>query len=99
MARFGWYGLRSAYALAKSLFAEDPARALIAGCAGHSILPLTHPLSAAVGMVFALTGHVVDWPCAEGGSHAITVRRQSERDRSQLCLRDTPEHSRDARRL
>jgi len=23
-------------------------------------------------MVFALTGHVVDWPCAEGGSHEIT---------------------------
>ncbi len=72
MARFGWYGLRSAYALAKSLFTEDPARALLAGCAGHSMLPLTHPLTAAVGMVFALTGHVVDWPCAEGGSHEIT---------------------------
>ena len=72
MARFGWYGLRSAYALAKSLFTEDPARALLAGCAGHSVLPLTHPLTAAVGMVFALTGHVVDWPCAEGGSHEIT---------------------------
>jgi phytoene dehydrogenase-like protein len=73
MARFGWYGLRSASSLAKSLFEGDLARGLLAGCAGHSILPMTHPLSAAVGMVFALSGHAVDWPVAEGGSRAITA--------------------------
>jgi phytoene dehydrogenase-like protein len=72
MARFGWHGLRSVASLARSLFRNDEARALLAGCAGHSILPLTHPITAAVGMVFALSGHAVDWPVAEGGSHAIT---------------------------
>src|SRR4029453_11397104 len=42
-----------------------------AGCAAHSILPLERPLTAAVATIFALTGHLTDWPVAEGGSHAI----------------------------
>ncbi len=71
MAHFGWYGLRSASHLARR-FKEPRARALLAGCAGHSILPLTRLPSAAVGLVFALTGHLIDWPVARGGSAAIT---------------------------
>jgi phytoene dehydrogenase-like protein len=47
------------------------ARALLAGCAAHAILPLEQPLTAAVGMIFALTAHVEDWPIAAGGSHSI----------------------------
>jgi phytoene dehydrogenase-like protein len=35
------------------------------------VLPLTQPLSSAMGVMFALTAHVVDWPVAEGGSRAI----------------------------
>lgn len=71
MARFGFYGLRSACRLAQR-FAEPRARALFAGCAAHSILPLTRLPSAAVGLVFALAGHLTDWPVARGGSAAIT---------------------------
>ncbi len=71
MAHFGWYGMRSAYHLARR-FAGPRARALFAGCAAHSILPLTRLPSAAVGLVFAVTGHLTDWPVARGGSAAIT---------------------------
>ena len=69
------YSLRAAFSanrLARLLFREAPARALFAGCAGHAILPLTQPLTAALGLLFAITGHVEDWPVARGGSHAIT---------------------------
>lgn len=71
MASFGLPGLLPATTLARWLFKESRARALLAGCAGHSILPLERPLTGAVGMLFALTGHLVDWPVAEGGSGSI----------------------------
>ena len=66
-----------------------------AGCAAHSILPLERPLTAAVGMIFALTAHVEDWPVAAGGSQAIAgalasylrVARRHDRDRHGSCDR------------
>jgi phytoene dehydrogenase-like protein len=70
--RFGLRAFRSARGLARSLFTFEPARALFAGCAAHSILPLDWLFTAAVGMVFATAGHVVDWPMARGGSASIT---------------------------
>ena len=47
------------------------ARALFAGNAAHSCLALDAPASAAIGLVLAIAGHAVDWPCARGGSQAI----------------------------
>ncbi|MDX2169053.1 MAG: NAD(P)/FAD-dependent oxidoreductase [Deltaproteobacteria bacterium] len=71
LARFGLPGLLPATTLLRRRFQDARARALLAGCAAHSILPLERPLSAAVGLIFALTGHVADWPVAAGGSQAI----------------------------
>jgi phytoene dehydrogenase-like protein len=71
LARFAWLGLRSAARLARR-FSGDPARALLAGCAAHSILPLERAVTAAVGLMFLVTAHVEAWPVAAGGSHAIT---------------------------
>ena len=71
MLRFGLLGLGSAARLARR-FEGPRARALIAGCAGHAILPLDRMVTAAVALMFALTGHVEPWPVAAGGSHAIT---------------------------
>jgi phytoene dehydrogenase-like protein len=71
MLRFGMRAAFSANRLARLLFRDAPARALFAGCAAHSILPLTSPLTAALGVMFAITGHVEDWPVAAGGSRAI----------------------------
>jgi phytoene dehydrogenase-like protein len=71
MMRFGLSAIRSAVGLAKR-FREPRARALFAGCAGHAIMPLEKPLTAALGLVFLLAGHIEEWPIAEGGSQAIT---------------------------
>ncbi len=73
LARFGWKAWRPATWLARSQFREDRARALLAGCAAHSILPLSQLFTSAVGLLFAVTGHVVEWPVAAGGSAAITT--------------------------
>jgi phytoene dehydrogenase-like protein len=72
MLRFGLKALRSAAGLARGRFTQARARALFAGCAAHSVLPLERRLTAAVGLVFCLTAHIEDWPVAEGGSAAIT---------------------------
>ena len=71
LLRFGMRGAFSANRLARLLFRDAAARALFAGCAAHSIQPLTSPLTAALGLMFAILGHVEDWPVAQGGSRAI----------------------------
>jgi phytoene dehydrogenase-like protein len=71
LARFGLRAIFSANRLARVLFRGERARALFAGSAAHSILPLTRPLTAALGLLFTLTAHVEDWPVAAGGSQAI----------------------------
>src|SRR5262245_39979670 len=70
--RFGMRALWPATVSARALFRDEPARALWAGCAAHSILPLSHLMTSAMGVVFALTAHVEEWPVARGGSAAIT---------------------------
>lgn len=70
MARFAMLGLRSCAALARR-FDQPLARALLAGNAAHSFLPLDAPASAAFGLVLAIAAHAVDWPCARGGSSRI----------------------------
>jgi len=72
MLRFGLTAIRSAVGLARGRFQQERARALFAGCAAHSVLPLERALTAGVGLVFCMTAHVEDWPVAQGGSAAIT---------------------------
>ncbi len=71
MARFGLQGLRSAEALCRR-FKEGPARALFAGLAAHSQIPLDRAVTAAIGLVFGASAHGAGWPLARGGSAAIT---------------------------
>ncbi len=71
LARFGLRAIRSAAGLARSRFAEEPARALLAGMAAHSMLPLTRPVSAAFGLVLGLLGHAVGWPMPRGGAQRL----------------------------
>jgi phytoene dehydrogenase-like protein len=73
LARIGLPGLLPATTLFGTGFRGERARALLAGCAAHSILPLEKPLTAAMGIILALTGHIVDWPVAAGGSQAIAL--------------------------
>jgi phytoene dehydrogenase-like protein len=71
LAGFGRRALRSATGLARSWFAAEPARALFAGLAAHSFLPLEQIPSAAFGLVLAMLGHAVGWPLPRGGSQQI----------------------------
>jgi len=71
MARFGLMALRSCRGMVQSRFKHSAARALFAGNAAHSFLPLDQATSASFGIVLGLTGHVVGWPCARGGSQRI----------------------------
>ncbi len=73
LARFGLRALRSARSLAEKRFSGEPARALIAGLAAHSVLPLETAASAAVALVLGLLGHRVGWPLPRGGSHRIAT--------------------------
>ena len=69
--RFGLTGLRSARSVAQARFRGERARALFAGLAAHSILPLERPLSAAFGLVLGAAGHAVGWPMPRGGAQRI----------------------------
>jgi phytoene dehydrogenase-like protein len=71
LARFGLSAVRSAEGLARSRFEGERARALLTGCSAHSMLSLTAPVSAAFGLVLALSAHAVGWPVARGGSQRL----------------------------
>jgi phytoene dehydrogenase-like protein len=71
LGRFGLNAVRSAAGLAHSRFEGERARALFAGCAAHSLLSLRAPVSAAFGLVLALTAHAVGWPVTRGGSQRL----------------------------
>ena len=70
-ARFGLEAMWPATTFAGWRFQQSRAKALFAGCAGHSILPLDKMFTAALGLIFSIAGHVEPWPVAAGGSQAI----------------------------
>ena len=70
MARFGAVGLQACERVQRR-FHGAAAQALFAGSAAHSCLPLSAAGSASFGVVLAVAGHAVDWPCAAGGSQRI----------------------------
>ncbi len=71
LARFGMLALRSAMQLASSAFRGEQARALFAGIAAHSFLPLEAPVSASFALVLGAAGHAVGWPMPRGGAQSI----------------------------
>ena len=72
LARFGMGGAMPAAALARLLFRDERTRTLLAGCAAHSVLPLTHWGSSAAGLVLAAAAHTTGWPIAAGGAQALS---------------------------
>ena len=71
LARFGLTALRSARGVAESRFGTEHARALFAGAAAHSFLPLEQAAGASFGLVLLLLAHISGWPFPRGGSQAI----------------------------
>ena len=68
LARFG---LRAALPSSRLGFEGERARALIAGMAAHSFLPLDAPFTSSFALIFAAAAHAKGWPVARGGSQAI----------------------------
>jgi phytoene dehydrogenase-like protein len=71
LARFGLSALQPAATFARRRFRGEPARALFAGLAAHSILPLESIGTTSFGLVLGTTGHAVGWPLPRGGSQRI----------------------------
>lgn len=72
LAKFGIRALCPTTLLAKMLFSNDSTRALFAGIAAHSFLPLESPVSSAFALVLGAAGHAVGWPMPCGGSQTIS---------------------------
>lgn len=70
MARYGRTGVRSAQTLA-ARFGTEETRAIIAGCAAHSVLPLDAPFTGGVATLFCAAAHAEGWPVAVGGSQRL----------------------------
>ena len=69
--KFGSAGLAPARMVARVRFKKEPARALFAGLAAHSFLPLDAYGSGAFGFVLGAAGHAVGWPLPRGGAQSI----------------------------
>jgi phytoene dehydrogenase-like protein len=76
-ARFGAEGLLPATVLARRLHTPE-ARALLAGMAGHSLRPLSAPLTGAFGLTMLLLAHTTGWPVIEGGSGRLIAAMTAE---------------------
>lgn len=72
LGRFGVAALLPAATLARMRFKGARARALFAGMAAHSVLPLESVTSAAVGLVLLGAGHAGGWPVVRGGAQTLT---------------------------
>jgi phytoene dehydrogenase-like protein len=64
--------LAAARPLAETRFETGRGRALFAGLAAHSMLPLERRPSAGFGLALAVLGHVAGWGFPRGGAQAIT---------------------------
>lgn len=71
MARAALKFLQSAEGLARRSFKTEAARAFVGGLAGHAILPLTRPATAASGLLLGMLAHAVGWPILAGGSQKL----------------------------
>lgn len=66
-AAFTAVGILPAGLICKALRTEE-ARALVAGLAAHSVLPLSSSPSSAYGLLLGALAHAVGWPVVAGGS-------------------------------
>jgi phytoene dehydrogenase-like protein len=68
IVQFGLRAVSPAATLAQTIFRGERARAVFAGMAAHSMLPLEQPLTSAFGVVLSGGAHAVGWPLVKGGS-------------------------------
>jgi len=70
MARFGLTAIRSAAHLARR-FRDERTRAMIAGAAAHSMVPLDYASTAGYALGLIVAAHAAGWPVARGGSQQV----------------------------
>jgi phytoene dehydrogenase-like protein len=70
--------LEPARRLAERIFETERARALFAGLAAHSLLPLERRPSGGFGIMLGALAHLVGWPFPQGGAQAIADALVSE---------------------
>jgi phytoene dehydrogenase-like protein len=71
MARFGLTAIRSAQALAYGSFRDERTRAMLAGTAAHSMVPLDSAATAGFALGLIVAAHAAGWPLARGGSQQV----------------------------
>src|SRR5712671_760425 len=67
----GRFGMRAALPSGRLPFRGERARALVAGLAAHSFLPLDAPFTASFALILGAAAHAAGWPLARGGSQRI----------------------------
>jgi phytoene dehydrogenase-like protein len=72
LARFGLHAVRPASGMARGTFATPRARALFAGAAAHSIVPLERSMTTGFALILLATAHLFGWPFPRGGAQRIT---------------------------
>ncbi|MEJ2637213.1 MAG: NAD(P)/FAD-dependent oxidoreductase [Calditrichia bacterium] len=65
---FALLGFQSAEGFSQRHFSGGRSRSFFAGLAAHSMMPLEQRLTAGVGLVLGILGHVTGWPFPRGGS-------------------------------
>jgi phytoene dehydrogenase-like protein len=71
MARFGLSAIRSARSLAYGGFRDERTRAMLAGAAAHSMVPLDYAATAGYALGLIVAAHAAGWPLARGGSQQV----------------------------
>lgn len=70
-AKFGVNAISSVVGLANRKFKDQYAKGFLAGLAAHSIRPLEHSVTSAIGLVLAVVGHKIGWPFPKGGTQQL----------------------------
>jgi phytoene dehydrogenase-like protein len=100
VSRFGIQSLLPASVLARR-FDSEAARAVLAGCAAHSMLRLDALLSGGFGLGLLASAHAIGWPIPRGGSqhiadalaaHLLELGGEIETGRRVESLQDLPPH-------
>jgi phytoene dehydrogenase-like protein len=71
LARFGIRALQPAVSVARRVFAGEPARALFAGIAAHSMIPLEMRPTGGVALALNLAAHLGGWCIPRGGAQNV----------------------------
>jgi phytoene dehydrogenase-like protein len=71
LASFARYAIRSATGLARGKFESERARAMFAGVAAHSMVPLEKLATSGYALGLMVAAHAVGWPVARGGSQQL----------------------------